>query len=63
MFYTLIELSFSSKDSAMWLLNLKNTLPSMRKKSHDRTLRDEPKEQHLSTVPKSCANKNMISNG
>ena len=25
----------------------------MRKKSHDRILREEPKEQHLSTVPKS----------
>ena len=28
----------------------------MRKKSHGTILRDEPKEQHLSTVYKSCSN-------
>ena len=27
----------------------------MKKKSHDRILRDEPKKQHLSTVSKSCS--------
>ena len=32
---------------------LKNTLPSMKKKPYDRILREEPKEQHLSNVPKS----------
>ena len=26
----------------------------MRKKSHDRILREELKEQHLNTIPKSC---------
>ena len=26
----------------------------MRKNLHDRILKGEPKEQHLSTVPKSC---------
>ena len=39
----------------MWLLNLKNTLPSIRKKSHDRILREESKEQHLNTIHKSCS--------
>ena len=39
----------------MWLLNLKNTLWFMRKKPHDRILREEPKKQHLNTVPKSCS--------
>ena len=28
----------------------------MRKNLHDRILKEEPKEQHLSTVPKSCSN-------
>ena len=27
----------------------------MRKNSHGRILKGEPKEQHLSTVPKSCS--------
>ena len=27
----------------------------MRKKSHGRILRKEPKKQHLNTVPKSCS--------
>ena len=35
----------------MWLFNLKNTLPSMKKKPHDRILKEEPKKQHLSIVP------------
>ena len=39
----------------MWLLNLKNTLSLMRKKPHGRILREEPKKQHLNTVPKSCS--------
>ena len=39
----------------MWLLNLKNTLPSIRKKSHDRILSVESKEQHLNTIHKSCS--------
>lgn len=26
----------------------------MRKNSHDRILRNKPKEQHLSTIPESC---------
>ena len=30
----------------------------MRKKPHDRILREEPKEQHLSIVPKSCSTSN-----
>ena len=34
----------------MWLFNLKNTLLSIEKKSHDRILREEYKEQHLSTI-------------
>ena len=38
----------------MWLLNLKNTLPSIKKKPHGRILREEPKGQHLNTVHKSC---------
>ena len=39
----------------MWLLNLKNTLPSIRKKPHGIILREkESKEQHLSIVLKSC---------
>ena len=33
----------------MWLLNLL----SMRKKQQDKILRNEPKEQHLITIPKS----------
>ena len=37
----------------MWLVNLKNTLSLIRKKPHDRILRNEPKKQHLSTVSKS----------
>ena len=37
----------------MWLLNLKNTLPLMRKKPHDKILKNESKKQHLNTVPKS----------
>ena len=40
----------------MWLLNLKNTLPS------GIILREELKEQHLSTVPKSCSIGIMCSN-
>ena len=36
----------------MWLLTLKNTLLSIKKKSHDRILREKPNEQYLSTVPK-----------
>ena len=39
----------------MWLLNLKGTLPFMRKKSHGKILKDEPKEQHLNTIHKSCS--------
>ena len=39
----------------MWLLNLKNTLPSIRKKPHGIILREESKEQHLSIVLKSCS--------
>jgi len=39
----------------MWLLNLKNTLPSRRKKPHDRILREKSKKQHLNIVPKSCS--------
>ena len=27
----------------------------MRKNSHDRILKGEPKKQHLSTIPKSCS--------
>ena len=37
----------------MWLLNLKNTLPSIRKKPHGRILSEKLKKQYLSTVPKS----------
>ena len=33
---------------------LKNTLPSHRKNPHGRILKRESKEQHLSTVSKSC---------
>jgi len=40
----------------MWLLNLKNILSSMRKKPHGKILREEPKEQHLSSVFKFCSN-------
>ena len=31
----------------MWLLNLKNTLPFIKKKPHSKILREKPKEQHL----------------
>ena len=41
----------------MWLLNLKNTFLFMRKKSHDRILREEFKKQQLNTVLKSCSDK------
>ena len=36
----------------MWLFNLKNTHSYMRKKSHDRILREKPKKQHLETTSK-----------
>ena len=36
----------------MQLLNLKNIFPSMRKKSHDRILKEELKKQYLNTIPK-----------
>ena len=36
-------------------IKLKNILSSMRKNSHYKILRREPKKQHLSTVPKSCS--------
>ena len=39
----------------MWPLNLKNTLLFIRKKPHDRILREKPKEQYLSTIHKSCS--------
>jgi len=32
----------------------------MRKNTHDRILRGKPKEQYLSTVPKSCSLKNIL---
>ena len=32
----------------------------MRKNPHDRILKKEPKEQYLSTVPKSCLIKFMV---
>ena len=32
----------------------------MRKNSHDRILKEESKEQHLSTVPKFCSNLNTV---
>ena len=41
-------------NSVMWLLNSKIDFYLMRKNPHDRILKEEPKEQHLSTVPKSC---------
>ena len=31
----------------------------MRKYSHGRILKEEPKEQHVSTVPKSCSFNNI----
>ena len=37
----------------MWLFNLKNTLPYMRKKLHNRILGEKPKKQHLSIISKS----------
>ena len=37
----------------MWLLNLKHILLFVRKKSHNRILKDELKEQYLNTRPKS----------
>ena len=37
----------------MWLFNLKNTLPLMRKKPYGKILKNETKKQHLSTVPNS----------
>ena len=45
---------FLSYNSIMWLLNSKIDFYLMRKNPHDRILKEEPKEQHLSTVPKSC---------
>ena len=32
----------------------------MRKNPHSKTLRAEPKEQHLNTGPKSCPNDNRV---
>ena len=32
----------------------------MRKNSHDKILKRDPKEQYLSTVPKSCSNLNIV---
>ena len=37
----------------MWLLNLKKYFYLIRKNSHNRILKEESKEQHLSTVHKS----------
>ena len=37
----------------MWLFNLKNTLPLMRKKPYGKILKNETKKQYLSTVPNS----------
>ena len=37
-------------NSVMCLFNLKNILSFMRKNTHDRILRDEPKEQYLNTI-------------
>ena len=45
---------FLCYNSVMWLLNSKIDFYLMRKNPHDRILKEEPKEQHLSTVPKSC---------
>ena len=39
----------------MWLLNLKIHFHPKRKNSHGRILKRESKEQHVSTIPKSCS--------
>ena len=39
----------------MWLLNSKIHFLSIRKNPHSRILKGKPKEQHLSTIPKSCS--------
>ena len=38
----------------MWLLKKKIHFPPIRKNPHGRILKGEPKEQHLSTILKSC---------
>ena len=46
---------YSILGAIIWLLKLKNTFSSMRKKPHDKILKEEPKEQYLNIIPKSLS--------
>ena len=46
---------YSILGAIIWLLKLKNTFSSMRKKPHGKILKEEPKEQYLNIIPKSLS--------
>ena len=53
--YIWTKYMYSILGAIIWLLKLKNTFSSMRKKPHGKILKEEPKEQYLNIIPKSLS--------